>query len=143
MPPSLGLDGPTVVSTPLGRRAQGWSEKRGQSSIAPVRRRLVWLIAGIAIIAVAVSRLFLRRPSAIEPLAPPPPPPAPPPEPAEDRAAELRRRIDESREVLDERDEFEAAETPLDEADPQARRREVHERARQMVERMRRDEPEA
>jgi hypothetical protein len=59
------------------------------------------------------------------------------------RAGDLRRRIEESRLVLDERDEFEGAETPVDEADPEARRRDVHDRARQMVERMRGDEPKA
>jgi hypothetical protein len=107
-----------------------------------------------------VARLFLRRGTTTPPLAPPQPappaepaaaapPPAAPPAAAppvttseEDdrRADELRRRIEESRGLADERDEFEGAETPVDEADPEARRREVHDRAREMVERMRGDQ---
>ena len=107
-----------------------------------MRSRLVWFIAGIGIAAVAIARFFLRQAPAEVPAAPPPPPAAPPPPPETDdqRASDLRRRIEESRALLDERDEFEEAETPVDEADPQARRREVHDRARQMVQRMRGEE---
>jgi hypothetical protein len=65
-------------------------------------------------------------------------PPAPAPDP---RAEELRRKLAESRAVADERDEFEGAETPVDEAeplsDPGARRKQVHEQARAAAERMR------
>ena len=46
-----------------------------------------------------------------------------------DPAAELRAKLEESR-AADDRDEFESGETPVDEADPDARRRAVHERAR-------------
>jgi hypothetical protein len=125
--------------------------------------RLAWFLAGVGVAAAAAARLFLRKPpEAIQP--PAAPEPAPPPEPAapgpptepdappaataaheeEDRRADdLRRRVEESRLVLDERDEFEGAETPVDEAaDPESRRRDVHDRARQMVERMRGDEPQ-
>jgi hypothetical protein len=124
--------------------------------------RLAWFLAGVGVAAAAAARLFLRKPpEAIQPPAapesvPPPEPaaPGPPTEPdappaataadeEEDRRADdLRRRIEESRLVLDERDEFEGAETPVDEADPESRRRDVHDRARQMVERMRGDEPQ-
>jgi hypothetical protein len=125
--------------------------------------RLAWFLAGVGVAAAAAARLFLRKPpeaisppaapepaSPLEPAAPRPPtePDAPPAataadEEEEDRRAEgLRRRIEESRLLLDERDEFEAAETPVDEADPESRRRDVHDRARQMVERMRGDEPQ-
>jgi hypothetical protein len=131
--------------------------------------RLAWFLAGVGVAAAAAARLFrrqspdaLRQPGAPEPVAPPKP--AAPPEPAapepsteqeqpraatvedeesDTRAGDLRRRIEESRLLLDERDEFEEAETPVDEADPEARRRDVHDRARKMVQRMRGDEPKA
>jgi hypothetical protein len=41
-------------------------------------------------------------------------------EPDVDPAAELRAKLEESRSVADERDEFEAGETPVDQADPDA-----------------------
>jgi hypothetical protein len=41
-------------------------------------------------------------------------------ESAPDPAAELRAKLEESRSVADERDEFEAGETPVDRADPDA-----------------------
>jgi hypothetical protein len=127
--------------------------------------RLAWFLAGVGVAAAAAARLFRRKPpdalsqpEAPEPMAPPEPvaPPEPaPPEPeqppaatvedeeADTRAGDLRRRIEDSRLLVDEREEFEGAETPVDEADPEARRRDVHDRARQMVERMRGDEPQA
>ena len=93
-----------------------------------MRSRLAWLLAGFGLATAIAARLRTR--------------PAPPihVEPAPDpRADELRQRIAESRELVDEREEFEAAETPLDEADPEARRREVHQRGRAAVDRMRGD----
>jgi hypothetical protein len=67
------------------------------------------------------------------------------------RAGELRERLAESRAVVDEREEFEAAETPVDEVKPVAdaderrrdideRRRKIHERAREAAEDMRRND---
>jgi len=57
------------------------------------------------------------------------------------RAEELRRKLAESRAMLEEREQFEAAETPVDQAepleDPEARRRAVHESARATAEQMR------
>ena len=58
------------------------------------------------------------------------------------RALELRRKLDESRALVDERDEFEGAETPVDraealDADVDRRRRAVHEEARAAVREMR------
>ncbi len=58
------------------------------------------------------------------------------------RAEELRRKLAESRSIVAEREEFEAAETPVNEVqqpleDPEARRRAVHESARETAERMR------
>jgi len=57
------------------------------------------------------------------------------------RAEELAQRIAESREIVDERREFEGPETPVDEADPESRRRDVHERGRSALERMRSEKP--
>jgi hypothetical protein len=96
-------------------------------SIGFVRARTAWL-AGAAGAAIAVYRRMRRAPVA--------------PAPVEDpRAAELRDRLEESRAVVDERDEFESAETPVDqvEADssPEERRHAVHERGRAASEQMR------
>ena len=60
---------------------------------------------------------------------------------AEPRAQELRRKLDESRPLVEEREEFEAGETPVDRAGAEdgglgERRRQVHERGRAAVERM-------
>ena len=64
------------------------------------------------------------------------PKPAPEPDPAE----ALRAKLDESRALVGERDEFEDGETPVDEADPDARRRSVHEQARDRLEKLRNEE---
>jgi hypothetical protein len=53
-----------------------------------------------------------------------------------DPAAELRRKLDESRAIVEERDEFESAETPVDRA-VEERRREVHDEARAAIDEMR------
>jgi hypothetical protein len=68
--------------------------------------------------------------------------PAPPAQSIDDpRAAELRRRLDESRALVEEREEFEAGETPVDRAESAddfgERRRRVHDRGRAVVEQMR------
>ena len=63
-----------------------------------------------------------------------------PVEPSDSRAEELRRKLDESRALVEERDEFEEAELTVDQAepvDPNERRGRVHEEARAAVERMR------
>ena len=57
-----------------------------------------------------------------------------------DPAEALRARLDESRALVDERDRFEEGETPVDEADPDARRRSVHEQARDRLEKLRNEE---
>src|SRR5688572_13158396 len=95
-----------------------------------MRSRFAWLLAGLGLAAAATAR-FLRRPSRR-----PAPQPTTPPDP---RADALRERIAESRELVDERDQFEEAETPVDQADPEARRRAVHQRGRAAAERMRGD----
>ena len=87
-------------------------------------------LAGGAAIARAFFR-FLRRT------------PAPPP--VEDtHAEELRAKLAEARAVVDDRDEFDSAETPVDEADEAVapdlgdRRRAVHARGRHVAQEMRR-----
>jgi hypothetical protein len=67
----------------------------------------------------------------------------PPSEPEVDpRAEELRRKLAESRTIVEEREEFEGAETPVDRAEtaPEVdeRRSRVHEEGRRTAERMRR-----
>jgi hypothetical protein len=95
-----------------------------------MRSRFAWLLAGFGAVT-AASRLLRRRQAATAP-----------PEPEVDpRADELRRRIEDSRGLEEERQEFEAAEVPIDEADPEARRRHVHERGRAAAERMRAQSP--
>ena len=61
---------------------------------------------------------------------------------ADPRAEELRRKLDESRALVEEREEFEGAELTIDRAepapeDPESRRQAVHEAGRAAVERMR------
>jgi hypothetical protein len=88
-----------------------------------VKRPLAWLLGGFALFG------FLRRrrePAAV----------------SDPRAEELRRKLEESRSIVQERDEFEVGETPVDQAeptpvDPTQRRRDVHEEGRAAVKRMR------
>jgi hypothetical protein len=66
----------------------------------------------------------------------------PAPAGADPRAEELRRKLDESRSIVEEREEFEGAELTVDLAepapeDPESRRRAVHDSARATVEQMR------
>ena len=62
----------------------------------------------------------------------------PPPEGTDPRALELRRKLAESRTLVGEREEFEAAETPIDRAeDVEGKRRSVHERGRAVADEMR------
>jgi hypothetical protein len=91
-----------------------------------VKRPLAWLLGGFALLG------FLRRRRE--------PPAAPAVDP---RAEELRRKLAESRTIVEERDEFEGAELTVDLAepapeDPESRRHAVHESARATVEQMRR-----
>ena len=88
-----------------------------------MRRRKLWLTGGIALAGGAVYRKLRRKGRATEP----------------DPALELRRKLDESRTMVEERDEFESAEVPVDKAEPgiDQRRRDVHERAQASIEEMR------
>ena len=95
-----------------------------------MKARLALVLGGAAVAGAAAYR-FLRRAA---------PSQAPPPEA---HADELRARLAESRAVVDEREDFESAETPVDEADvvtpaPGDRRRAVHDRGRHVAEEMRR-----
>ncbi len=86
-------------------------------------RRFAWL--GAAAGALAVWRWRRRKPQ-VKPQA------------EEDPAESLRAKLEESRAVADERDRFEERETPVDEAaDPEARRRSVHEDARARIDELR------
>ena len=84
-------------------------------------RRFAWL--GAAAGALAVWRWRRRKPqAAVE----------------ADPAESLRAKLEESRAVADERERFEERETPVDEAaDPEARRRSVHEDARARIDELR------
>ena len=81
-------------------------------------RRFAWL--GAAVGALAVWRWRRRKPQV-----------------EEDPAESLRAKLEESRAVVDERDRFEERETPVDEADPDARRRSVHDDARARMDELR------
>jgi len=52
----------------------------------------------------------------------------------------VAREARQSRALVGERDAFEDGETPVDEADPDARRRSVHEQARDRLEKLRNEE---
>lgn len=100
-----------------------------------MRSRFAWLLAGFGIAAAVRSRLLRRSRVPSAPVQPGPPEPDP-------RADELRQRIAEAREVLDERATFEEAETTVDAApDPESRRRDVHDRGRAALDRMRGESP--
>lgn len=92
-----------------------------------MNRRLAFLTGGMALGLAAVWRTVRRKPE---------------PEPVVDpRADELRARLAESRAVVEDREEFEGAETTVDVAeavpDPEERRRTVHAEGRAAVDRMR------
>ena len=100
-----------------------------------MKARLAFLGAATAAVG-AVAARFLRRSG---------------PDVSDPRADELRQRLAESRAVVTEREEFEAAETPVDEVEPVAggedrrgdveeRRREIHDRAQTTAEEMRRED---
>jgi MYXO-CTERM domain-containing protein len=98
-------------------------QEGGQCSIGAMKRPLAWLLGGFALFG------FLRRRREA-------------PGDTDPRADELRRKLAESRSIVEERDEFEAAEVTIDLAepapvDPESRRRAVHESARETVDRMR------
>lgn len=93
-----------------------------------MNRRLAFLTGGVALGVAAVWRTVRRKPGQV---AEPDP-----------RADELRARLEESRAVVDDREEFEGAETTVDAVEavpePEERRRGVHAEGRAAVEKMRR-----
>ena len=90
-----------------------------------MRARTAWL-AGAAGAAIAVYRKLRAAPASA-------------PAPADDpRADELRRKLEESRTVVEEHhEEVASPETPVDEVDVESRRAAVHERARAASDEMR------
>ena len=100
-------------------------EAGGSVASASVKARLAFLAGGAAVAAAAAYRLIRRRTPELPP---------------DDRAAALRQKLAESREVVQEREEYEAAETPVDTvADVDEARQAVHDRGREAVEQMRQD----
>ena len=96
-----------------------------------MRRLFAWLAGAAG--GMAAYRALRRRPQ-------------PAPEPVADRAEELRAKLAEAREAGDDRESFEAGETPVDEADVapgtgdlDTRRRSVHEQARAAIDEMQGD----
>jgi hypothetical protein len=95
-----------------------------------VTRRLAFLTGGIALAVAALWRIVRRRPAGWVDL-----------EPIDPRAEELRQRLEESRPVVEDREEFEAGETTVDAVeaapeDPETRWKAVHAEGRSTVERM-------
>ena len=89
-----------------------------------MKRPLAWLLGAVAVFG------FLRKRR------------EPAPEGVDPRADELRRKLAESRSIVEERDAFEGAELTVDLAepapeDPESRRRALHDSARATVEQMR------
>jgi len=94
-----------------------------------VQGRLALLLGGAVIAGATAYRAFRRHPPA--PIVPEP------------HVEALKTKLAEARVVAEEREEFEAAETPIDQAEnvpPELddRRRSVHERGRKVAEEMRR-----
>ena len=92
-----------------------------------MNRRLAFLTGGVALGVAAVWRTVRRKPRPVAESDP--------------RAEELRARLDESRAVVDDREEFEGAETTVDAVEavpePEERRRAVHTEGRAAVDKMR------
>ena len=84
-------------------------------------RRLLALLGGLALLRAWLSR---RRTTEA-------------PAELDSRADELRRRLDESRALAEEPEDFTSGETPVDADD---RRRDVHERGRSAIDEMRADD---
>ena len=99
-----------------------------------MRRRHAYLTGGIALAVAALWRRIRRRPPGWVEI-----------EPVDPRAEELRQRLEEARPVVEEREEFEGAETTVDSVeavpeDPDARRQAVHAEGRSAVDRMKGDD---
>lgn len=88
-----------------------------------MRSRFAWIAGAVGAAGVAYRTLRRRRTEA----------------PADPRAEELRRKLDESKPLVGERDDFESGETAVDEVEPSvdAKRAAAHERGRAAVDEMR------
>ena len=86
---------------------------------------MAWIAGAVGVAGVTVYRKLRRQPVAAG---------------TDERAEELREKLAESRAVVEEREEFESAETPVDEAEVDDRRRAVHERGRAAADQMRGDD---
>lgn len=87
-----------------------------------MKRGLAWLAGALGLAALLRLRRRDRRRETVPP----------------DPAAELRRKLDEAQQAVDDRDAFDAAEgQPLDEVEPprsiEERRRAIHEKAQQAL----------
>ncbi len=105
-----------------------------------MQNRAAIIAGGVAAAAAVAYGLLRRRPGTPAPVAAPEEPAGPDP-----RAEALRSKLAASRELADEREAFEEAETPVDEAvaaesdeDVAERRRALHERGRAAADEMRR-----
>ena len=101
-----------------------------------MRPRLAWLVGAVVAAVVALRALGRRHRSDVgdamdASVA------------TDERAEELRRRLDEARGMAEERDAFEEGEVPIDQAekDPDERRRHVHVEGRAAVDEMQQHEP--
>jgi hypothetical protein len=118
-----GMDGA------MTRQEAGANVAVNAGSIGAVKRFLAW-VAGAAG-GLAAYRVVRRKH----------PGPSPNVE-ADDRAAELKVRLQQAREATDDREAFESGEVPVDAAeplDPAARRAAVHEQGRAALDEMRGD----
>ena len=90
-----------------------------------MRNRLAWVAGALGAAGVAYRAVRKQpAPDAAEKVPDP-------------RADELRRKLDESKPIAEEREEFEAGETPVDEVSLEDRRADVHARGRAAAEEMR------
>ena len=77
-----------------------------------MRGRTAWIAGALGAAGVAYRALRRKQPA------------------ADPRADELRRKLDESKPLVEEREEFESGETPVDEATLDEKRAAVHEQGR-------------
>jgi len=77
-----------------------------------VRGRTAWIAGAVGAAGVAYRALRRKQPA------------------ADPRADELRRKLEESKPLVEERDEFESGETPVDQATLDEKRAAVHEQGR-------------
>src|SRR6266566_9657500 len=99
-PPFLWSESASPAGAARENSAMTRQEAAASVASAGVRRPLAWLLGTFALLG------FLRRRREPVPVA------------ADPRAEELRRKLEESRSIVEERDEFEGAEVTVDRAEP-------------------------